>query len=370
MAVDYDAEADLVISRTTQLCAVPAPPLQESQRAAVVRRWWGQDGLDPVVDAVGNVWARVRPSPGPALLVAAHLDTVFGHEVRHGVVRQQDRLVGPSVGDDSVAVAALSSLHRLLPAELATAVWIVATVGEEGLGNLKGVTAALASPPQPVAALIALEGNYLGRVNTVGVGSHRITVTVRGPGGHAWEDADHPSAVHAVAAMINRLDRLPRPAGRTSLNVGTVTGGSSINARAAQCSFQLDLRAERQDSLDALVAAADQAVAEAAAEHRVQVSTEVIGQRPAGGIAATDPLVRIACAALTASGVQPRLTAASTDANAAYARGIPAVTIGLTTGELTHTEAEWIDLPPIATGLRALTRTITDLAELHANPKD
>src|SRR5690606_3332532 len=150
-------------------------------------------------------------------------------------VREGDRLVGPGVGDDTVAVAALSSLHRLLPAEFPVPLWIVATVGEEGLGNLKGMTAALDAPPQPVAALIALEGNYLGRVTTTGVGSHRLAVTVRGPGGHAWEDADTPSAVHVAAALIHRLDRLPRPDGRTSLNVGTVTGGTSINARAGHC---------------------------------------------------------------------------------------------------------------------------------------
>lgn len=367
---EYDVQAELVVRRTIELCAVPAPPLDEADRAAAVRRWWRDDGLDVTGDAVGNVWACLRPGPGPAIVVAAHLDTVFGREVRHGVVPVGDRLVGPGVGDDTVAVAALSSLHRLLPARTGTAVWILATVGEEGLGNLKGVTAALESPPQPVAALVALEGNYLGRVNTIGVGSHRIAVTVDGPGGHAWEDADRPSAVHAAAAMVHRLDQLPPPPGRTSLNVGTIEGGTSVNARASRCSFLLDLRAERQESLDELVARAHRALDECAAERGVGVRTEVIGQRPAGGISDSHPLVRIACEALAAGGLAPRLTAASTDANAAYARGIPAVTLGITTGELTHTEAEWIDVPPVPLGLRALTRTITDFGDVLARAKD
>ena len=367
---EYDAEADLVIRRTIELCAVPAPPLDEADRAAVVRRWWREDGLETDTDAVGNVWACLRPGDGPGLLVAAHLDTVFARDVRHGVVRAGDRLVGPSVGDNTVAVAALSSLQRLLPSPTPTAVWIVATVGEEGLGNLKGVTAALESPPQPIAALVALEGNYLDRVNNIGVGSHRIRVTVRGPGGHAWENANHPSAVHAAAEMIHRLDRLPRPGGRTSLNVGTVSGGESVNARALLCSFMVDLRADSQDSLDELVGRARAILDECAADQGVDVSTAVIGHRPAGGIPPSHPLVRVACDALIASGREPRLTAASTDANAAYARGIPAVTLGITTGELTHTEEEWIDLPPVPTGLRALTRTITNLAHLQAETKD
>lgn len=367
----YRTEAELVIARTVELCAVPAPPLREADRAAVVLRWWRDDGLDPFRDDVGNVWARLRPGAGPALLVAAHLDTVFGPEVPHRTVREGDRLVGPGVGDDTVAVAALSSLHRLLPAEFPVPLWIVATVGEEGLGNLKGMTAALDAPPQPVAALIALEGNYLGRVTTTGVGSHRLAVTVHGPGGHAWEDADTPSAVHVAAALIHRLDRLPRPDGRTSLNVGTVTGGTSINARAGHCAFQLDLRAERQAALDALVAGAERVLADPAhTEGGIRVDTEVIGRRPAGGIPASHPLVRTATAALSAAGLTPRLTAASTDANAAYARGIPAVTLGITTGDLTHTESEWIDLPPVPTGLAVLTRTLTDYAATLADPKD
>ena len=89
--------------------------------------------------------------------------------------------------------------------------WIVATTGEEGLGNLAGVRALLDDPPGPVRALIALEGNYLGRVNVTGVGSTRWRVTVTGPGGHAWEEAGQPSAVHEAARLITALAALAQP---------------------------------------------------------------------------------------------------------------------------------------------------------------
>src|SRR6202034_4025147 len=128
----------------------------------------------------------------PAVLLCAHLDTVFGPEITHAVVRHGGRLSGPGVGDNTVAVCALSALDALLPGDLRHPVWIVATTGEEGLGNLAGVRGLLDDPPGPVRALIALEGNYLGRVNVTGVGSTRWRVTVTGPGGHAREEARVP----------------------------------------------------------------------------------------------------------------------------------------------------------------------------------
>lgn len=358
--------ASRVLERTIELCRIPAPPLDEQDRADRVLAWWTEDGLAGVEeDDVGNVWAELRPGSGPALVVAAHLDTVFARDVVHRTERVGGRLVGPGVGDDTVAVAALSALHAVLPDRLPVPVRLVATVGEEGLGNLRGVTAALGRADRPVGALIALEGNYLGRVNTIGVGSHRIEVSLSGPGGHAWEDAHHPSVVHVGGRIIAALDAMPRPAGRTSVNVGTVAGGESINSRARALRLQLDLRAESQDNLDRLVATATELIWENCERQGVTCALEVIGSRPAGSIEPDHPLVAAAVAGLEAVGEPARLTAASTDANAAYARGIPAVTLGITTGELTHTEAEWIDVEPIGRGLRALTETIVTYTHLE-----
>jgi tripeptide aminopeptidase len=372
MPADPADLAEGVLARTIELCAVPAPPLDEADRAAVVTGWWTADRIDAVhSDRTGNVWGRVRAGANrdaPALVVAAHLDTVFGREVAHGVRREGDRLIGPGVGDDSVAVAALSALDRLLPAELPHPVWLLATVGEEGLGNLKGVTAALASPPPRVSvgALLAVEGNYLGRVNVVGVGSVRWRVTVSGPGGHAWEQAEEPSAVHEAIRMLAALTNVRRPAGeRTSLNVGVLNGGESINARARRCAFEVDLRAEAAAPLAELTEAARALLT---GEPPMEVSVEDLGFRPAGRLSEDHPLALAAAGALAEQGIQPRFTAASTDANAAYARGIPAVTIGVTTGDGTHTEAEWIDVPPLAAGLKALADTIVRYRPTKGTP--
>jgi crotonobetainyl-CoA:carnitine CoA-transferase CaiB-like acyl-CoA transferase/acetylornithine deacetylase/succinyl-diaminopimelate desuccinylase-like protein len=365
-AGDASALAELVVRRTVALSAVPAPPLEEEQRAGIVREWWRADGMREVeVDAAGNVRALLRAGEAGrrAVVVCAHLDTVFGPEVAHGAVRRGSRLTGPGVGDDTVAVCALSALDRLLPAELRTPVWLVATIGEEGLGNLAGVRALLADPPAPLGAMIAVEGDYLGRVTTTAVGSVRWRVGVTSGGGHAWEDAAAPSAVHTAARLVTRLSDLADPAGtpRIAVNVGTFHGGESVNSRATGATFLLDLRSEDPDALAVLTRRARAILAEAGAQP--QVSVEVIGERPAGRLPEDHDLVRAAWSALLDVGVTPVFHAASTDANAALAAGLPAVTLGVTTGDGTHTEAEWIDVEPVADGLRALAATLIRLDE-------
>ena len=366
-----------VLDRTIALCGIPAPPRHEQQRAAVIHEWWSADGLDAVaVDGAGNVRARLRAGdPGRrAVLLCAHLDTVFGPEITHAVVRHGGRLSGPGVGDNTVAVCALGALDALLPGDLRHPVWIVATTGEEGLGNLAGVRALLDDPPGPVRALIALEGNYLGRVNVTGVGSTRWRVTVTGPGGHAWEEAGQPSAVHEAARLITALASLAHPeparphAGqpaltqpKTTVNVGLIEGGESVNSRAQRAEFLVDLRSGDPAALDALRAAARAALDDPAVPLAVSVHT--IGERPAGQLDPDHPLATLAAQVLREAGITPRLTAASTDANAAYPRGIPALTLGITTGEGTHTEQEWIDADPVAAGLAALAATVARLDE-------
>ena len=351
------ALAETVLARTVELARIPAPTGAEHDRAAVVRRWWEEDGWRPRTDHAGNVWAQAGGGDGPGLLVCAHLDTVFPATVPHVVVTEPGRLSGPSVGDDSIGVAALSAVARLVrPGPGTGPLWLVATVGEEGTGNLAGIRHALDHAPQPVAAVIAIEGNYLGRVVITGVGSVRWRVSYHGPGGHAWERSQAPSAVHAAARAGALIAGLAVAGARSSVNIGTIGGGEAINARAREAWFEVDLRA---DSAPALATLVDQAGAIVrAADDQIDVRIEEIGRRPAGGVAESSPLARAAVAAHERAGVPAELRAASTDANAAYAAGIPAVALGVTRGEGEHTPEEWIETAPVADGLGVLAETI------------
>lgn len=361
---DHHQHADLaarVLSRTAELARIPAPTGAEHARASLVRRWWDEDGWAPSVDNAGNVWAQVPGGPGPGLIVAAHLDTVFPAQLPHEVATAPGRLSGPSVGDDSIGVAALSAVAQIAgpgPGPL----WLVATVGEEGLGNLAGIRHALAHAPRPVSAVIAVEGNYLGRVVVTGVGSVRWRVHYHGPGGHAWERADAPSAVHAATTAAARIAALTVEGARYSVNIGSIGGGEAINARARDAWFEADLRADTAAALHDLAARANTIIA-AAADAGLAVDVTELGNRPAGGVARSSPLARAALGALARAGLQPEFRAASTDANAAYEAGIPAVALGVTRGEGEHTPMEWIETAPVATGLAVLADTIRLLRE-------
>lgn len=351
---------DQVVDRTITLASVPAPTGEEAARAELVAMWWRTDGLDEVHgDAAGNVWARVRSAAGAAVVLAAHLDTVFGRDVVHDIVRDGDTVRGPGVGDNAVGVAGIGAAAAMIGAE-GPPVWLCATVGEEGLGNLGGITAALDAPPAEVGAVLAVEGNYLGRVSTIGVGSARRRVVVTGPGGHAWEAADAPSAVHHGTELVTRIVGAPRPVG-TAVNVGRIGGGEGINVRAREAWFEVDMRADDPSALADLVRTLESTVAETAAP--LQVRLHSIGDRPAGRVAADAPLVRAAEEALSAEGVTVTNPATSTDANAAHARGVPAIAVGITTGAGEHTTQEWIDIGLVATGVRALAATIDRYGE-------
>jgi tripeptide aminopeptidase len=374
-APELSVLTDTVLSRTVELAEIPGPTGQEEARRELVRSWWQHDGwADVRADQAGNLWARVRPGDAPAVILAAHLDTVFDDTVEHRVRQDGTLLCGPSVADDSVGVAALSAVGSLLASAANGAglnrggdppvpVWLVATVGEEGLGNLRGITEVIRQDRIPLAAVVAIEGNYLGRVATIGVGSVRWRVTVSGPGGHAWERANAPSAVHAAARMVAALAALARRGagsgrgGRSAANVGMFSGGEAVNARARRAEFLVDLRATKAEALADLEARARKAVRAPSPE--VTVEIEDLGRRPAGELAATHPLAVAAAGALRAAGRRARFTAASTDANAAHAAGVPAIAIGVTTGEGEHTPREWIDTAPLATGLTCAADTIT-----------
>jgi tripeptide aminopeptidase len=345
-----------VLQRTRELAVIPAPTGAEQRRAHVLTGWWSADGLRPRADSAGNVWALAAPGDGPAVLLCAHLDTVFGPEIRHEVLAANGRLIGPGVGDDTVALAALAAVGRLLARDCGP-LWLVATVGEEGTGNLAGIRHALTTAPQPVAAVIAVEGNYLGRVVNVGVGSVRWRVAFAGPGGHAWERSTAPSAVHAAAAAAAMIAALAVPGARYSVNIGSIGGGEAINARARSAWLEADLRCDAADALGQLENRAREALATATPPGISAQITE-IGRRPAGGTARTHPLVRAAVSALEMAGLSAEFGAASTDANAAHAAGLPAVALGVTRGADEHTPQEWIETGPVAQGLSVLADTI------------
>ena len=342
---------------------IPAPTFHEAERAEFVRTRFAAEGLPVELDAAGNVLARLAGSgKGRPLVVSAHLDTVFPPSVGLKAEREPGRILAPGIGDNSLGLAGLFGLlwalrerHISLPGDL----WLVANVCEEGLGNLHGIRAVVDRFAADALAYIIIEGMSLGQIYHRALGVRRYRVTVRTEGGHSWKDYGQPSAIHELAAFSTRITALRPPRlPRTTLNIGIISGGSSVNTIAAEAMLELDLRSEEDEALDTLAGQVE-AMARSAEREGVAVTVEIIGERPSGGIPAGHPLVELAGECLRAVSIEPHLNIGSTDANLPLSRGLPAVTVGLTTGGSAHTVHEFINLAPLEKGMEQLTRLVS-----------
>jgi tripeptide aminopeptidase len=385
-----------LIDLTIAIQQIPAPTFHEAARAEFVRARFADDGLaDIKMDETGNVYARL-PGGGreKALVVSAHLDTVFPASVDLHFERQPEpragtgtttRILAPGIGDNSLGVAGLFGLVWALRERnltLAGDLWLVANVCEEGLGNLRGMRAVVDHFGSSPVAYIALEGIALGQVFHRGLGVQRMRITMRTSGGHSWIDHGQPSAIHELTRLSTRITALSRPQSgnqdyptgtgttskpprtpRTTLNIGIISGGSSINTIAAEAMLELDLRSEGDETLEALARQVEK-IAHSAQKPGVRVEVESIGQRPSGELPAEHPLVRLAEDCLLAAGVEPHLNTGSTDANLPLSRGLPAITIGLTSGGRAHSVDEYINLAPLEKGMEQLTGLVSRVWEV------
>jgi tripeptide aminopeptidase len=357
-----------VLDLALQIQRIPAPTFQEHERAAFVRSLFVAEELQDVeTDSLHNVYARYPgKSPNDPLIVSAHLDTVFGPDIPLGISRQAGRIIGPGIGDNSLGVAALFGLiwvlrHRHVA--LATDLWLVANVREEGLGDLQGMRRVVTRFGSGVLAYLVVEGTALGQVYHRAVGVRRYRVRISTSGGHSWSDYGQPSAVHELAQVITEITTLRLPEDpRTTVNVGMVRGGTGINVVASDAEFELDIRCETDTGLKEIVARVE-AILHSAQKKGVGVEVQVIGERPAGEIAAEHRLVRLAGECLAEQGFTATFTSGSTDANIPLSLGLPALVLGVTTGSGAHTPREYIDTPPISKGLRQLVRFVEQVMQ-------
>jgi tripeptide aminopeptidase len=366
------AEHDRMVGDIITLTEIPAPPFQEEKRAAAYLEMLRAHGLDDVAqDAAGNVMGLRRGSGNGALVVvAAHLDTVFpaGTDVR--VRREGTKLFAPGVGDDTRSLAVLLAWMRALDAaciRTRSDILFVGDVGEEGLGDLRGMRALFADPRwrDRTIAFISVDSPDMERIAVGGIGSRRYRVTFRGPGGHSYGAFGLVNPMFPMAKVLTELSRIPVPREpRTTYCASVVGGGTGVNAIPNSVWVEIDLRSKSPAELARLEARfldiVNAAVAEenrvrSTAEGSVSAAAELIGDRPAGSTDAASPLARAATEALRAHGFAVRHEFSSTDANLPMSLGIPAIQIGSGgTGGRAHSLEEWIDVAP-ELSLRGMT---------------
>lgn len=359
-----DALVSRVLDLAVNIQQIPAPTFNESRRSAFISERFQSEGLSDVsVDSLGNVYARL-PGTGKAhpLIISAHMDTVFPSSTDLQVSVQPGKISGPGIGDNSLGVAGLFGLLWGLrkkagnenkpryPGDL----WLVSNVGEEGLGNLCGMKAVVDRFGDQVLGYIVLEGMALGQIYHQALNVRRYRITVKTPGGHSWVDYGRPSSVHILANIITRLDGLSLPQKpRTTLNIGVVRGGTSVNTIAENASLELDLRSEGHHAIETVSSKVEKIVQEAN-RGEIQVLVEMTGQRPFGKISIRHPLVRLAVRCSQQQGLSPHFNSGSTDANIPLSRGLPAICLGLTTGSGAHTTGEFIRTDLVPKGLDQL----------------
>lgn len=358
-----DRAHQAVLDDAVAICEVPAPTFHEGERAALVRRLGAGLGLGRgEVDDAGNVIWELLGDPALAtVVVSAHLDTVFGMEIRPRVERRGSVLAAPGIGDNSLGVAALIHLADALRRELAPRGTLVAAanVCEEGLGNLRGMRALWDRYGSHAGTWVVLEGGTFNTVEAAGIGSRRYRITARGPGGHSWQDFGQPSAIHGLARLIAGLLEIELPCGeRTTYNVGMISGGTSVNTIAAEASCLLDLRSESRQGL-AQIESQVRGLADAtAAATGISLGFELVGDRAGGRLPPDHWLIRLVEAAAAATGVEIQWKAGSTDANVPLSHGASAVCLGIGQGRNLHTVQEEVDTSPVRPALEMAYRVI------------
>ncbi len=345
-----------VIDEAIRICEVPAPPFQESRRAAFVADRMQALGLEPLRrDAEGDVICELPGAGGrPVVALTAHLDTVFGPEVSPTVRRDGPRLHAPGIGDNSLAIASMLWLGRVLRDLPGRGTLILAAnVGEEGLGNLRGARALWDQYGTRADNWVILEGAMFNHPSCVGICVRRLSITYRGPGGHSWSDFGRPSAVHALGRLIDQIAQIHVPAEpRTTYNVGVIQGGRTVNTIAPQASLILDMRSEEPEALAVLERSVRGLIASIAGAAGVTAEIEVLSDRAGGRLPAGHSLIRLVEEAGAAVGVPPTWKSSSTDANVALSHGAAAVCLGLAEGENLHAEDEVLDVTLLPKGLR------------------
>lgn len=330
------------IADQIRFCEIPAPSFKEEVRGKELQRVFTQLGLENVrIDRVGNVLGSYPgAAPHPHLVIAAHLDTVFPEGTDVKVKRDGNILHGPGIGDDCRGLAVLVAIVREMKkagVQTPGTVTFVANVGEEGLGDLRGVKELFNTTLKgQIDNFISIDGTGV-HVTNVAVGSHRYRMTFKGPGGHSFGAFGMANPMGAMGRAIAKIQEIQVPRQpKTTFNVGTIGGGTSVNSIPFEGWMEIDMRSSDPASLADVDAKIQKAIDLSVQEEnarwgkpgQITVEKKLVGDRPAGNTPENSPIVRAGLASATSLGFSVNLGEGSTDSNIPMSMKIPAITIG------------------------------------------
>jgi acetylornithine deacetylase/succinyl-diaminopimelate desuccinylase-like protein len=362
----FEDKLEQIVALAIAVQQIPAPTFAEAKRAAFVQsRFEGLGLADVFQDELHNVYGRYpgTDSKQPPVIISAHTDTVFAADTDLAIRHESPYIYGPGLGDNSTGVAGILWLAQTLSdfdLRITADCWFVANVGEEGLGDLRGMRAVVEHFGDE-ASYIIVEGGLFGQIAHQAIGVRRFRIQVKAPGGHSWGSFGNASAIHELGRLITAISHITVPAEpKTTYNVGVIEGGTTINSIAQNAQLLLDLRSEDEQELIRLVQTVEKIVAKANGGRNgradgVTITMELIGNRPAGQIARETAMVQWATEALHIMGCEEvNYIAGSTDANIPLSRGITAVCIGLTQSGNAHRLDEYMDPTYLPKGIGQL----------------
>src|SRR3984893_11227283 len=371
---------DWINEQQIRLTEIPAPSFQEEKRAAAVKELLAAEGLAIHTDKIGNVVGELSgQNEKEAVLMAAHLDTVFPSGTDVKVRREGVRLIAPGISDNGTGLAGLLAIARAIRAakiQPQRTILFAANVGEEGEGNLRGMRSLIDAYRSRLKAVIALDGSSIDHVTTKALASRRVEVVITGPGGHSWSDFGMPNPINAlVRASVRFINTKVPPSPRTTFNIGQIEGGTSINSIPYQAKLKVDMRSESEDELAKLETALRECIAAGVRDEmessrdrskgKLEWKVELLGSRPGGELAAGSPVLAALRAADEIVGNHSRLERSSTDANIPLSTGIDAIAIGAGgTGGGAHSLNEWYEPTGREMGLKRALLTLLGVSGL------
>lgn len=354
------------------LAAIPSPSNHEEKRMEFCRDWLlscGAKGL--YTDSALNVVCPVGVTEtNPVIVFCAHTDVVFPDTEALPVREENGCLWAPGVGDDTANLAALMMtakfvLQQNLKPKDGIGILFVCNSGEEGMGNLKGSRKLCEEYKGRIQAFCSFDGTLTHVVNH-SVGSQRFLVTVRTRGGHSFMDFGHENAIAQLSAIVSDLYALKAPAyGKTTYNVGTITGGTSVNTIAQSAQMLCEYRSDDARGMQHMQEQFDK-IFTAHHEKGVELSVKIVGSRPGENLPAeaaeqrSKMVERAAEIIEQVTGKRPGGASSSTDCNIPLSMGVPSVCYGLYYGSGAHTREEYVEIASLPLGYRVAMESVLD----------
>ena len=350
---------EIFLANLAMISEIPAPTFGEADRVHLVQQRFSECGLQNCsTDEAGNALGIIPGEKDNNILVVAHADTVFPASVDHTITLRSDSVSGAGVGHNSLGLAVVVSLPTLLERlglKLGATVFLMGASRSLGQGNLEGLTFFLSNAPVPLRAGVCVEGVQLGRLSLSSIGMLRGEIRVAVPEEYDWTRFGARSAITILNEVLNRINeiRLPkRP--RTSIVVGSVEGGKSYDTIATHAVLRFEIRSESAAMVREIRQRMADISTEVSSQSAARVTLKIFARRKPGGISFGHPLARRARRILQSLKVLPRVSPSMSELSAFIERKIPAITIGLTTGEHMNEPDETIRIDKIFTGVAQL----------------